>query len=422
MTTAQNASHYSIIALRIISSSGAQQSLDFLREELNLYQDIYSNTMSGDLQIKDTQNIISAMGLCGNEFLQIEYTTYDYTPFRKIFRIYKISEIKFANATTLRYKIHFCSEEFILNQQMRISKSYNGLRCSEIVNDIATNFLKIPVSNFTYEQTSSIQKLIIPNQKPLEAINWISSFSINETLNPAYVFFETQTGFKFFTLQRLFSAKVARKLSLNPQNILDESADMMANKSTINKIEIDQAFDVLSTLSSGGYSSYMLKLDLTHGKYDSVFFNPINAKLKTLNESLPVNMAANRNDVSLFNGSGYERYFTNFQGDLAEKWLLQRAAHFALINNNRMKVSIYGDSMIEAGMIVDIDFPTIAPSNNSKEIFQDKFKSGKYLVTSVRNRIYENRYTTYLELCKDSNLSGIPAYVNTEAYNTAKKS
>lgn len=423
---APNVTQYELLSVTILSSTGIDRDVKFIVEDLNIYQDIYSSVISGEVILKDANNILSELSLCGNEYLYIKFQTLDYVPFEKYFRIYKISDVKFRNATSLSYKIQFCSEEFILNQQTRISKSYKNQKTSDIVYDIVTKYLGVDSKKFiadvNYEETINNQNIIIPNEKPFEAINWVSSFSINSNLSSAYTFFETQSGFKFKSLQKMVETRGYTTLYISPQNIVSEESSRLDNKFIINNLEITQMFDLLSTMANGGYSSKMLNLDLTHGKASVLSFNPVNNNIKKLNNYLPFNEAVNRNGVNLINDSSYVRYFPNFQGSLVDKWLLQRAAQFALLNNTRMNVMIYGDSQIEAGMVVGVDFPNIVQLNNSQESSRDNYKSGNYLVTSVRHRIYENRFTTYLELCKDSNISAIPSPQSTESYNTAKRS
>ena len=303
-------------------------------------------------------------------------------------------------------------------------KKLNALRLEvdgSIVNDIVSNFLKVDPTRFSYNQTTINQKIIIPNEKPFEAINWVSSFSLDTTLTSAFTFFESTSGFKFKSMNSLVTATPYNKYLIYPQNLVSDQYNRLQNKFIINNIEINQMFDVLSTLSNGGYSSKMVKFDITHGKSEILNFNPVNNSFNKLNDHIPFNDAINRHNNSLISNSSYVRYFTNFQGNLVDKWLLQRASQFALLNNNRISISIYGDSQIEVGMVVNIDFPNIVPLNTSDEVSQDKYKSGNYLVTSVKHKIFENRFMTYLELCKDSNIAPFPTAQSSKSYDTAKK-
>jgi hypothetical protein len=141
-----------------------------------------------------------------------------------------------------------------------------------------------------------------------------------------------------------------------------------------------------------------------------------------LNEFLPFNDALNRLDLAIAEGSGFVRYFTAFQGDLVDKWLLQRAAQVSAINSFRMSLQLSGDSELTVGKIVEIDIPSLELVTDSSEIKPDGMKSGKFLVTQVRHRIFQNKYVNYIEVCKDSVIEGIASYAKTPIYDIAKKS
>lgn len=424
-------SQYSLNAT-IITSTGDSVSIDYSWiEDLHVHQGIHQFALQGYVKIKDSINLISGLALCGNEYIKISFKTIfrdiasiaDYTPFEKTFRIYKISNIKPNNLNSFTYIIHFCSEEFILNEQITISKSYKSQKPSEIIDDIVSNYLKIKTRKISFgdfEETILPQKIIIPNMRPFEAISWICSFSLTPQISSGFNFYETNSGFKFRSLQNMISSANYSTYAMKPQTIVDESLDKLDNMFVINDVEINQMFDVLSTMSSGGYSSKVVSLDLMHGKTTVNHFDPVHNNSFLLNEFLPFNEASNRNGATLIDGSSYMRYFPNFQGSLVDKWLLQRASQMALLNNNQMRISIYGDSQIEAGMVVYIDFPYVTPTNNPNDTYTDKYKSGRYLVTAVKHRICEDRFMTNLELCRDSSISAYPPFQSSITYETAK--
>ncbi len=74
-----------------------------------------------------------------------------------------------------------------------------------------------------------------------------------------------------------------------------------------------------------------------------------------------------------------------------------------------MNVLIAGDTSLEAGDVVYVDFPYFQPLNDNEETLIDPYKAGNYLIVSLRHRIADNKYVTYLELCKDSVIAAFPA-------------
>ena len=184
-------------------------------------------------------------------------------------------------------------------------------------------------------------------------------------------------------------------------------------------------FDVLETVNTGGYSSSMLKLNLLNQKAEGVVSDvATSTPFKTLNDYLPFNDATNRLGMKLVDGSAYTRYFVDVKGGVVDKMLLQRAHQLSLLNNQRLKIMISGDPQYEAGQVLSVDFPYMQPIEEPSETIEDPYKNGRYLVTSVRHRILDNKYLSYLELCKDSATVSFPAAVSdaTELIETLKNS
>lgn len=415
---------FEISSITLIASTGLQTEIKMMVKDLNIYEDIFSNVVSGEIEMKDGQNLVTTFGMHGNEYLYIKFDTPSLESFEKVFRIYKISNLNLKNLTSFIYKIHFCSEEFILNQQIRISKSYKDITNSDIISDILSNQLNVdPKKIAIIENTIINQNLIIPNMKPFEAINWLSSFSINDKLSTAYMFFETRSGFQFRSLESIYQDEVYKKITINPKNLNDDSDKKITNSFIVDRFEIKQPFDILESISTGGFSSSMVVLDLLRQSTTVSKFDTVNNGVPTLNKYLPYNDAQNRKGNGLIDLSSYIRYFPKFQGGLIEEWLLQRANQFSMLNSFRMNIQLTGDSQMEVGRIIELDFPYIKPINNTDEIVQDESKSGKYLVTSLRHRIFNNKYFNYMEICKDSNNGGVAAADNSNiGYDTARKS
>lgn len=422
--SAINANQYEFTSATIISSIGVTKDIKYVIENINVFQDITHSCMSGEITVKDTDNLLTMLAFCGNEYLYLNFKTPEKKAFEKYFRIYKISDVEFNTATSVRYTIYFTSEEFILNQSLKISKSYNGQKNIDIIKDILFNGLQVNPSRFIYDDTVKTQKIIIPALRPFEAINWISSFSIDPKLSSAFFFFETQYGFNFKCLRSLFDAKGYTTYTMTPQNVAALGGDKEANKYNINNIQINQSFDVLSTISTGGYSSKIISLDMTHGTANVISFNAVNNKSEKLNQFLPFNNAKNRLGKDLISGSQFGKYIPNFQGELVDKWMLQKAMQVSLLNNNKIKMSVYGDSELAVGMKLGIDFPDLqARVGGSDNIKPDYYKSGNYLVTKINHKINSNSgYVCHLELCKDSNLGAVPDAVEYDDYKVARTS
>jgi hypothetical protein len=417
MATNVETTIFDIVSISIVSPAiGTVELKDikFLVEDFSIYESIYNTTISGHLLVKDATNQLSRLCLSGTEFLYINFIkTETSIPYEKTFRIYKISDVTLKNnLSTITYRIDFCSEEFLLDHQIRISKSYKGFYNSDVAADILGNYLGVSPERITIEKTLvPHDDFIVPNMKPFEAMNMLCAFSFNNNITSAFLCYESVSGFKFVSLETLFNQNDARTIYLRPQNVVGEEESLAAGN-YISDFNISQLFNVLQTLSTGGYSSSMIKMDLLQQKYEVTPSDPvITTPIPLLNQFLPMNDAKNRFNSTLIDGSAYQRYFLNVKGGLIDKILLQRAHQLSLLNHYKMHVTIAGDTSYEAGQVINVDFPFLQPINEVEETQVDPYKAGRFLVTAVRHRIVNNKYICYLELCKDSVLQPFPSAV-----------
>ena len=144
------ATEYQIDAIKLLTSM-TNGTIDLIPQlvELNLFEDIYSSTISGNLVLNDSLGLLSNFRINGTEFVQITLRkgTQDDNPIQRTFRIFKVSNrsINVSNGFEV-YTLNFCSEEFLFSEQYRISKGYVNTSISDIVADILINYVKVGTS------------------------------------------------------------------------------------------------------------------------------------------------------------------------------------------------------------------------------------------------------------------------------------
>jgi len=164
--------------LSITTNSGKEFDLKFIMVDLSIFEDIYSFVMSGYVMVKDGIGIIEQMNLTGNELITVNFgKTSNDGGDPLYFRLYSIPKRNpVGNLSTEYIKLHFCSEELILSEQIKVTKAYKGKEISTIIRDVLTNYLKVPAYRPLYIQsTTGVYDFSIPSVKPLEAISWLSN-------------------------------------------------------------------------------------------------------------------------------------------------------------------------------------------------------------------------------------------------------
>ena len=123
----------------LLTVNGTEIDISALVDTVNLYEDIFSMTVSGDIIIKDTNNLVLNAPIIGEEKLKLKIQTpqtspkthneentsivdYIVTPLQ----IYKINKVMGSGESALIYSLQFTTQEAFRNQISRVSQSYKG--------------------------------------------------------------------------------------------------------------------------------------------------------------------------------------------------------------------------------------------------------------------------------------------------------
>lgn len=422
---------YVLKTLNFVLASGKKLELKNLLVEFSYFEDIYTFVTSGSITIIDSQGFIELMRLTGNEYVEVEFgkTANGSNNIKKTFRVYKSSDrLPQGNLNSETYTLYFCSEELLLSEQNKISKSYKGKKVSEIIKDILQNFLKIKNKKIqVVEDTMGVYDFIVPRMKPLEAISWLSTYARpKNSIGADMLFFETKDGYNFRSLQSMFKDNIYNTYKYQAKNIGQDTMSMKEQLSTVLTYELNKPYDVLNEIGSGTLTNRLISIDPVSRTFKTTDFNydKYKAQAKSLNSSAPINKTKNRLGVQetesyegalkvLIGNSGQQEvsYIKEKEGAVAkdiflETFIPNRTAQISLANYTSMKLSIPGDPGITAGRTINLNLSSLNPKANKD---MDKFYSGKYLVTAVRHSIIvPNQYQTILEIAKDSSTTAEP--------------
>lgn len=444
---------YNLEEAYIITASG-QKSLKNLMVEVSYYEDIFKGVTSGNILINDSIDLIDRLGISGFDYLKLKFSktksSSKLSTVEKYFRIYRVSERILDNNSTETYSLHFCSEELLLSEQLKVSKSYSGKKISEMVYDILYNQLKIDKKYIRLQDTDGIYDFIIPYKKPFEAINWLCNYArpIGKT-GADFVFYENSEGFNFYSLQNLFSQNsynnyiyVPRNLGSKPLfNIL--SSEIGRNITSIKSYTILDTFDTLYGITTGAFSNRLITIDpLTRTHRNTTFdykkyFNSSttlnnnfivpnlkNRLGKTANESYDSVLKVSISNANQKKAPGISDSPWAVTNDVyVENYIPNRTAQIALSHYSRIKLSLSGDPNLTVGMVVGITLPSNRGKDGSGNQTgnPDLYNSGNYMITAVRHIIdVHNKYETVVEVVRDSIGGGsIDNYTNSDEIENA---
>lgn len=426
-----------LISCKITGSSGQPFELRDILIELVLFEDLFAFGISGKLIINDSISLINVMQLHGFEQLILKFDKPSLNqPIEKKFRVTNITNRTQTSLQNENYIINFCSEELLLNEQYKISKSFINKKVSEVAKTIFNEYLQIK-EKLEIDETTGLRDIVIPGFKPVQALMWLCTFAIPEgskQVGAPYVCYENKEGFKFKSILKLFQQPIYRTYFYEPKGLKSEQNPFLTdmNKELVNVLRYEhiKAFDSISAARAGMFKNKLVTIDplrLKFGekefKYDQYFDEAQSLEKEKLNVS-----KENRIGDTLQDSINVQKFAitTTGQPDNAyikskgirinenkiEDTLPYRTAQIALFTAHRIKLLIPGDSDMHVGLVVKVKIPEIAPDKN-KEKQADKFYAAKYLVTAVRHTLdHQGHFFTLIEVCKESLPNNQTSYDN----------
>ena len=157
------------------------------------------------------------------------------------------------------FTLNLVSREAITNETVRVGKKFpTSQKISGSVEDILKNYLRADKIG-DIEETQNTYGFIGNLKKPFSIITWLASKSVSGKAKPGedssagYVFFETQEGFNFMSLDKIMESKpYRRKFSYTPGVISSEDPN---RDFKILTYATNRNQDLIGKLERGAYSS-----------------------------------------------------------------------------------------------------------------------------------------------------------------------
>ena len=192
----QFAGDYNIKEIKLFTSSGNVIDLSAVVMAINIYEDIFSPSITGSIAVVDTNDIITNAPITGQDYISFKITTpglenqsIDFT--QNVMSIYRIDSRMSVSAGTEVFTLHFCSPEGLRDNRVRVSKSYTN-SINNIVEDVLTSKFYIHSNKDLFiEPTVGIKKMVVPNMHPFKLINLLKREAQAEyNGSPHYLFYE----------------------------------------------------------------------------------------------------------------------------------------------------------------------------------------------------------------------------------------
>lgn len=393
-----NYRHYldSISDVVLTTRRGDILSLNNIFTEFSVYENIFSHSLSGHIQILDSEGLSNKYHLFGDEKIELYFNTRNKDKMSsKTFIVYKIDDAAPLNESSCLYTLYFTTEEAILNQTLKVSKHMEG-NISSMVGGLLD--LVETQKNREITPTAYIHDLIIPNMSPFKTITWLSKQAINQdTGNASFVFHETLKGYNFVSIEDLvnqspgitYTRSNILALEIDDPEYHDKLFKTVENHTANNRI------DIIENINNGIYSSRYLNHNIYNKTYEYKDFD--RDSIITLEPHKNTNREYSYDDSVgvIMSNSGRSSIATIKENPQSRNSLI------AGISQNIARISITGNSGLSSGMTVGYNYPSFSPMINGKPPF-DELLSGKRLIIGIRHIVGREGYSQTLELGKDS--------------------
>ena len=193
----QKAGDVEILDVKLITTTNNVIDLTDFLAELNIYEDMFANSMHGNLMIVDARNLIEKGPIIGEEYLIVKIRTPSFTDvISKTFRVYRVSDRTIIRDNTMQsFILHFTSIELFNDVLLPLHTFFEG-KITDVVSSIYTNYIMekreydVGVNEDTLNIKESVSPLIVigaaannvkfisPGWTPFKCINWLASKSI----------------------------------------------------------------------------------------------------------------------------------------------------------------------------------------------------------------------------------------------------
>ena len=462
----QYAGEFILERCELISSSGVAADISKVVVEINIFEDIFSNSLTGSIIITDTNNLADNMPIIGQEYISLKVVTpslrgeaIDFT--KNVFCVFESNRTPSStNSEVIELKI--CSPELLRNHRTRVSKSYEQT-ADQIVKSVMENEKYINTKKDLYiEPTLGIRKILSPNYHPFHLIRNLTRESMSaKNDSPHYLFFENIHGFHFRSIQSLYDEGVQGEFHYGDKGtdeVYNDSSDagkIVQSFKRILSLSVPSKNNSLFDIMGGMLGSKLIMHDIYNKKYNTSTFSYFDDhdKHERLEESNAPKynnvLIDDENTVGNFTDSRIHLHPTSiteddkdsqymrvidkntqaaqaeedrlgidpdreistaeedankdFMSNRADKWLLQRQQRIhELSSGMTINMSVHGNTTLTVGQVISVSLPVFGVDHENTKI--SKHQSGLYLINKLRHTFNPptRTHTVSLQATKDS--------------------
>ena len=443
------AGEYNLEVCSIASTSGEIVDVKDMFAGVNIFEDIFRASLTGDIALVDTNNLLTNLPIIGQEKLLLRISTPSDGPANRTttidftttpLYIYKVDAKTNVNDNTIAYSLSFTTPEAIRSNRIRVSQAFEGEPSVDMVQKMLRDEeLLNSKKEYYYELTSNNYKFVSPQMRPFDFIQAISRRCMAADYNfaPTFLFYETCKGFFFRTLDGMMDRK-------NPRIVFKEdtpNVDLPNPKNALHNIinySVIGSTDVMMNMRKGMYASNLLMIDLVNKTVENFNYNyfesfeegekkdvhvdeynayassqaPVASKAfddfqNTLADYDMSTMYMQAVDRDSPGGLFSPRHTGQFDYTGTDNWLQRRRGRFTALDSAlTLKLTVNGQTHLAAGDMIGVNLKNKTSGARDGGGILDEYYSGKYLVRKLRHQFTRGqgqpKHLCHLEVVRDT--------------------
>ncbi len=368
-------------------------------KDIEIEEDLFSTALSGKLTMMESADFSQNFPLIGQETINIKFRTSPEMEWRELefVTFQNAGKTQFGEQTA--YCLDFVSEEYLASRSKRIARSFNALAPEEIIKTLITNDLSSKKSVHVHKSASAVT-FVATNLFTFELIASICSRTRGAKYSDfGYLFWESIDGYHFQSIDELISEEALKYVYTDRAGTKEPKDSALV----INSYMVEESYNLLHRMSEGAFGVEMIAFDPLKRKVKVNEFDYFDdddyAKLNNMSGNSP----KKRMQTSEFKYKESKKRMMLVDNGLRADGKVIRLARLNWIESGyRMRIAIPGNSDLTVGKMMYVTMPSNT-GEDMNEAKEDKYISGKYLVTSIRHTITGGqRYTQSCVVVKDS--------------------
>lgn len=412
----------------LVSPVGTSIDIRPIVVEFSVYQNLFDHHLSCELVLNDSLGLISNLnserndeflGYTGSELLFVSYKTRDDSSplIRNVFGLHELTDRQRLDEKNESYVLNGVSIEAYTTKLQNVSRALGRGTGKEIhkmveslidefyINNELLGFYKSYQNIFSYtvrkgktiDTTNGRHKFVIPNLTVDETMGFLCSQADNDKHIPVFMFYEDNTGYNFRDLNKLVEQDVKAKYQYLPSNAtLDpKKTTQYLDSTNITAFKVVKQTSYLRNQLSGMFLAKTINVDILQKKKKEISYSYDTAKSKfsKLQSDFDIPFLGLQNSAQYMftSRTGHSKSGSPFQSEnpavkKINEFAAPKKSYMRYIFNTVLEVTVPGDSTLNVGDTVYLNIPN-ASDLESLDNKQDKYLSGKYIITKLRQKM-----------------------------------